>query len=127
MISMKIFLQYLLPKRILSRLAGKLATCKSPQFIKNFWIKNYIKHYGVNLSEAEQTEYQQYACFNDFFSRHLKTSARPIDDDPESIVSPADGSISMLGDIKQDTLIQAKNHHYTVQDLLGGNSAEAEK
>lgn len=106
---------------------GKLASFKHPVFFKNLWIKKYITHFDVNMTEAIKTNYEHYECFNDFFSRRLQPLARPIDQDSNSIISPADGSISMLGKIHKNTLIQAKNHDYTVQDLLGGNFADAEK
>jgi phosphatidylserine decarboxylase len=117
--------QYLLPQRLLSRGMGKLAQCRRPQWLKDWAIKKFIAHYGVNLSEAAQDDYQQYACFNDFFTRKLLSPLRPIDADPYAIVSPADGCISEIGKIHQDKLLQAKGHYYSLQHLLGGNTQEA--
>jgi phosphatidylserine decarboxylase len=127
MINMKIFLQYILPKKFISWLMGKLASLKHPIAIKNYGIKKYIKYYKVDLSEAIKTDYREYKCFNDFFSRHLHPAARAIDLNPSCIISPADGAISMLGKISVNTLIQAKKHDYLLQDLLGGKVSDAEK
>jgi len=117
--------QYLLPQHAISRLLGSLSNCRRPQNLKNWAIKKFIDHYGVNLSEAIQPDYQQYVSFNDFFTRKLLPKARLINPDPNAIVSPADGSISEIGKIHANKLIQAKGHEYTVRDLLGGDSETA--
>lgn len=117
--------QYILPQHALSRLMGILSNCRGPQSLKNWAIKKFIDHYGVNLSEAIQSDYKKYVSFNDFFTRKLLPQARLIDQNFNTIVSPADGSISEIGMIKMDKLIQAKGHEYTVRDLLGGDSKTA--
>ncbi|MCG8535171.1 MAG: archaetidylserine decarboxylase, partial [Pseudomonadales bacterium] len=63
------------------------------------------------------------ACFNDFFTRALKEGVRPITQ--EGIACPADGAISQLGKIEEDRIFQAKGHHYTLTQLLGGDEAVA--
>lgn len=51
-------------------------------------IPSFIKTYGVNSSEfAEET----FSSFNDFFIRKLKKEARPVVEDPNIVVTPADG------------------------------------
>lgn len=99
---------------------GKLASLQSPKSLKNWAIKKFIRRYGVNLHEAIETDYQKYLSFNDFFSRRLKPDARLIDADISHIISPADGKISEIGHIKKNSILQAKNHAYTLENLLGG-------
>ena len=48
---------------------------------------------------------------------------RPITQ--EGIACPADGAISQLGKIEEDRIFQAKGHHYTLTQLLGGDEAVA--
>ena len=109
-------LQYLLPKKALSSLAGYLAVIKRPS-IKNAFIHYFINKYGVDLSEAREENPTNYLDFNDFFIRQLKPECRPISS--LDITSPVDGSISELGHIEQGTLIQAKGHYYSTDELLG--------
>lgn len=107
--------QYLAPKYGLSLYAGFCANLKIKK-IKNRLIRNFIEKYKVNMQEAERESIDEYSCFNDFFTRHLKPSVRPIAD--SNIVSPVDGFVSEFGEINAGQLIQAKGKYYSVQDLL---------
>lgn len=75
------------------------------------------------MSEAIQEDPFAYKSYNAFFTRLLKPSARPIASNPYAIVSPADGAMAQCGHIKDDKIIQAKGHFYTVQDLLAQDSS----
>jgi phosphatidylserine decarboxylase len=114
-------LQYLVPQHALSRAAGWLASTKNT-LIKNTFIRWFVKRYQVDMSLALEQNPLAYSCFNDFFTRALNADARPIDSNIESIVSPADGAFSQLGDIIDGRIFQAKGQEYTAQELLGGDS-----
>jgi phosphatidylserine decarboxylase len=91
---------------------------------KNKWLKNkiilvFLTHFSPNLSEAIQKDPFMYESFNDFFTRKLASGARPIDDRPNSFVSPADGQLTQIGLIEKGDLIQAKNKKYSTSQLLG--------
>lgn len=116
--------QYLLPKKGLTALAGCLAEVKKAS-IKNHLIKQFIKKYQVNMSEALIENPTDYACFNDFFIRRLKPECRPLAN--ADILSPVDGSISELGPIVAGQLLQAKGKNYSVGELLGGDKALAQQ
>jgi phosphatidylserine decarboxylase len=116
---LKCYWQHLLPQHLLSRLVAKLANCKIP-FIKNGLIKLFIHHYKIDLNTAAITELSAYPNFNSFFTRELKAEARPIMATPESIVSPADGTISQFGRVTDGQLLQAKGHLFSVAEFLGG-------
>lgn len=120
-----IWLQYCMPKQLLSRLVGLLADIEI-QWIKNLLIKIFIAQYQVDMSEAQYADAAKYTSFNEFFTRSLKIGLRPIDPTLSSIVSPADGVVSEAGLINQSTLFQAKGQHYNLQMLLGGDTALAE-
>lgn len=98
---------------------GLFAESKSA---KNFLIRLFIKKYNVDMTEARNTSIDQYRNFNAFFTRELREGARPIDNNPRVIVSPADGRILAAGKIDGDRLIQAKSHCFSCNDLLGGNN-----
>ncbi|MAD74288.1 MAG: phosphatidylserine decarboxylase [Rheinheimera sp.] len=115
----KITLQYLMPKHLISRLAGKIAAAKLGWF-SHFLIKRFIKAYNIDMSEAQLERPQDYASFNEFFTRPLKDGIRPLASEPNIVAHPVDGAISQLGPIVDGKLVQAKHHNYSLQNLLGG-------
>lgn len=122
---MKTFLfitfQYLIPQHFLSRIVGRIAASEIP-WVKNLFIRQFIKKYQVNLSEAKITDEKEYTSFNDFFHRELKADAREINNTHNGIVSPADGAFSQLGAIENGRIFQAKGQSYSALELLAGNS-----
>lgn len=108
---------YLIPQGLLSRLVGLLAHSQSP-IIKDAFIRFFLKKYPINMAEAAESNPFAYPSFSDFFTRKLKAEARPIDPDTQHIVSPSDGVISEIGQIKQDQLLQAKGQSYSLEALL---------
>ncbi len=116
--------QYGLPHHGLSRLLGRLTHCRIP-VIKNTLIRGFSRLYSVNLDEAEQAEPAAYTCFNDFFTRALKSGSRPWPDDPVCLASPADGVVSQIGRCQAGQLIQAKGKSFEVTNLLGGSPERA--
>ena len=91
--SVTTYLTYLLPHRLLSSLARKLAYSTSPG-TKQWLIDTVTRKFGVDLSEAAQTDATAYPTFNAFFTRALKPGARVGDADPRALLMPADGRIS---------------------------------
>ena len=122
--SLFIAFQHLVPQHLLSRGIGRLAASQNT-FIKNTFIKNFAAQYDINMAEALEENPLAYKSFNDFFTRALKPNARPIDNNPNAIVSPADGAISQIGAISADKIFQAKGHDYSVVTLLGGDEQRA--
>lgn len=119
-----IFFQYVLPHHTLSRLIGRLAECRAPWF-KNRLITWFINTYQVNMSEAQLEDPSAYQHFNDFFTRALKSDARPLDATANAVLSPADGAISQIGSIEHGRIFQAKGHSFSLLELLGGNAQHA--
>jgi phosphatidylserine decarboxylase len=116
--------QYLAPHHLISRLFGGAANCRLPA-VKNWMIDTFIRRYGVNMKEALHEDPHFYGSFNEFFTRALKPLARIPDTTPGSVASPADGAISQLGPIEGEQIFQAKGHHFTATDLLGGDPQRA--
>lgn len=121
---LKVTIQYFLPKTLISRLVGKLASAKLGQ-LTTFLIASFIKYYKIDMNEAEITDIKQFSTFNDFFSRALKKGARSIIKEPAAIAMPADGVLSEYGEIYKDAMLQAKGHYYSLEALLGGDSKDA--
>ena len=120
-----VYSQYLAPQHLISRGAGKIAEFEHPRF-KNALIEWFIKRYGVNMAEAERQNPEDFKHFNDFFTRALKADARTIDPADDIIVSPVDGVISQLGEIKQGQIFQAKGQSFSLVELLGGDIDRAQ-
>jgi len=116
--TLKTAYQYILPQHTLTRLVGKLAKSKN-KWIKDTFIRLFLNNFDINLSEAVIEDPAEFSTFNDFFTRALKPSARTIDADPHSVVSPVDGAVSQAGAITEDLLFQAKGHTFSLSDLLG--------
>ena len=117
-------IQQFVPQQQLSEVAGRLAASRHPM-VKRAFIRSFAKAYHVTLDEYERDNFDAYESFNDFFTRELKDSARVIDATNNGIVSPADGVISQLGDIRDHKLLQAKGREYDIGQLLA-NSADGE-
>ena len=118
------YLTYVLPHRLLSSVARKLAYSPSPR-IKQWLIDTVTRKFGVDLGEAAQPDAKSYPTFNAFFTRALKPGARVADPDPRVLLMPADGRISQCGPIENGRIFQAKGHSFTAAELLG--DAEAAK
>lgn len=110
--------QYLLPHRLLSSLANRLAYSTTP-WIKHRFIHTILANFDVNLGEAANSDPDSYASFNAFFTRALKPGARVADADPGTVLLPADGKVSQCGKIENGRIFQAKGHSFTAAELLG--------
>ncbi len=115
--------QYLIPHHLLSRLILKLTRLQLGTFT-HWLIKRFIKYYNVDMRMAQSASFRDYASFNQFFTRALKPTARPLDDDAD-IICPVDAQISQIGSIEQGSLLQAKGRYFQLNDLLGGQTEMA--
>jgi len=117
--------QYVVPKQALTRFAGWVAGARGGT-ITTALIRWFIKRYAVNMAEAADPDPAAYLSFNDFFTRALKPSARPLANAGEhGLLCPVDGAISQFGAIRDGRIFQAKGHDYTATALLGGDAALA--
>lgn len=108
--------QHLAPQHALSRLAGRIADSRHPA-LRRCLINGFIRRYGVDMSEAAQPDPEAYASFNDFFTRALHDTARPIEGNEHTLVCPADGAISQSGTIHRGRLFQAKGQSFSAAEL----------
>jgi phosphatidylserine decarboxylase len=114
----RVWLQHLLPKDAVSACIYRIARSRRP-WIRRPLTRWFARHYRVDLSEAAGADLDDYACFNEFFTRALKPGSRPLSGDADTVVSPADGMLTELGTIDAGRLLQAKGMAYGVADLLG--------
>ncbi|WP_149193743.1 archaetidylserine decarboxylase [Luteimonas suaedae] len=115
-------LTYVLPHRLLSSLARRLAYSRHPR-LKQWLIDTVVRRFGVDLDEAAEPDPRAYASFNAFFTRALRPGARIADPDPRALLMPADGRVSQCGTIghpdERGRIFQAKGRSFTAAELLG--------
>lgn len=82
--------------------------------LSSVFIKPYIRRNGIDTSECVSARWRS---FNDFFTRELKSGARPIDERPGVVISPSDGYASVFP-ISEDGILMIKGRPCTIAALL---------
>ncbi|MBL1141051.1 MAG: phosphatidylserine decarboxylase [Proteobacteria bacterium] len=116
----KVLPMYCLPQHSLTSIVYKITRIEHKAF-KNFIIRNFIKYYNVDMEQAIWKNEEEYSSFNDFFTRYLNPDARSWKKDNSLILSPVDGTVSQIGTINNDKLIQAKGIDYSLAKLLAND------
>lgn len=104
-----------IPRAALTRFMGWFSKLEQP-LIRDASIGTLGLFTDLDLSEARKSSFRS---LHDCFTRELKPGARPIDLDPEIVVSPSDGIIGAHGKIDDTELFQIKGAPYALADLLG--------
>ena len=117
-------LQRLYPKHLLSWMMLRATRIRFAPW-KNWQIRWFIRRYGVDLSIAADPAPASYPHFNAFFTRALASGARPLEDGPRTVVSPADGTVAAMGSMNGRSVVQAKDRTYTLGALFGGDECAA--
>ncbi|MBI4816808.1 MAG: phosphatidylserine decarboxylase [Deltaproteobacteria bacterium] len=102
----------LVPKKTLSHAVRGLARIPAKSAVRVF-----ASTFDIDVAEAERG-IEEYSSILQFFTRRLKPGARPLDEDPSSVLSPADGTFDAHGLIEEGRLFQAKGREYTLGALL---------
>jgi phosphatidylserine decarboxylase len=116
-------LQRLLPQRFVCRCVYGLARARVA-WVRKPLIQWFSRHYRIDMNEADRARAEDYATFNEFFTRALKPGMRPIDESSDSIVAPSDGTLMEFGALAHDSIVQAKGMTYSPTALLGEDSPE---
>jgi phosphatidylserine decarboxylase len=69
----------------------------------------------LRLHEAKKSTFNS---LHDCFVRELKSGARPIEPDPDILVSPCDAVVGEFGLIDEQQVLQAKGFPYSIAELL---------
>jgi phosphatidylserine decarboxylase len=103
-----------IPRSLLTRLMGWLSRIEHPWVCRG-GIALWKLFTDLDLSEARQQEFKSlHACF----TRELKAGARPLDPDPDVLVSPCDTLVGACGRVSESTVLQAKGFPYPLAELL---------
>jgi len=84
-------------------------------------IEPFINEFGIDTTIIQNKHYN---TFNEFFTRKLKPSARPVNRDSNIIVSPGDGKILAYQSIKNRDFI-VKGYRFNVATFLHNDSLAA--
>jgi phosphatidylserine decarboxylase len=118
-----ILLQRLLPQHALSRVVHGLARVRWRAF-KNVLIRAFMRSFRPDMRDARQPDPLAYESFNAFFTRELAADARPQPQDPQSVSSPVDGTISQIGYLEGESILQAKGRSFSLSALLAADAAQ---
>jgi phosphatidylserine decarboxylase len=108
-----------LPRTRITRAVGRLADYAWPDPVGKAVVKVYCRAYGVALDECRKAS--GFESFDAFFTRALRDGARPMPDDPNIVVSPADGRVDSIGPIDGRTF-RVKGRPYRLEELLGDDA-----
>ena len=104
-----------LPRRSATLFMGWFSKLESTLLTRaSIWIWSLFVD-DLRLHEAET---QTFRSLRDCFTRKLKAGARPITQDPRTVVSPCDAVLGACGAIDGGQLLQAKGFPYTLAELL---------
>jgi phosphatidylserine decarboxylase len=104
-----------IPRRMATRFIGWFSKIEQP-LVRDLSIAIWRMFSDLDLSEAKTTRFKS---MHDCFIRELKDGARPVDADPQILVSPCDAIVGASGTIAGTELLQVKGFPYSLQDLFG--------
>jgi phosphatidylserine decarboxylase len=116
-------LNFLLTNRVprvwLTRLMGRFSQIQNP-YVARASIAAWRLFTELDLSEARQSTF---GSLHECFTRELKPGARPVDSNPDVMVSPCDGIVGACGPVEGTRIFQAKGFPYSIVDLFGSEAA----
>jgi len=104
-----------IPRRWATLFMGWLSPIEQP-LVRSTALRLWKAFSDLDLSDAKKSEFRS---LQDCFTRELKPGARPISQEPATLVSPCDGVVGAHGVIRDGTVVQAKGFPYTLAELLG--------
>lgn len=113
----------MVPLRFISRMWGSLMSVELPILLRPYVYKAWARAFHTNLEEVA-LPLENYASLREFFCHSLKEGSRPIDPDPQCLVSPVDGIVMRFGELRGAGAMieQIKGLSYPALSLLGASS-----
>lgn len=84
-------------------------------------IKHFIRDFDIDMNVCKKRP-KEFSNFNDFFTRKLKSDARPFSQNEKDLMSPADGRVLAYENIELDNLVQIKGFTYSLRELINNNN-----
>jgi phosphatidylserine decarboxylase len=120
---LNIWLQFILPHHAISRVVLVFTRIRFAP-LKNALIALFMRGFKPDLGDAQIADPFAFEHFNAFFTRALRDGARPLAGTASTLVSPVDGTMSELGAIQRNQILQAKGRSYTLEALLADAAPE---
>jgi phosphatidylserine decarboxylase len=103
-----------IPRRLATTFFGWFSRVEQP-LVRDLSIGAWRLFADLDLAEARE---QRFRSLHECFVRHLKEGARPIDPDPDLLVSPCDAIVGASGPVEDGQVLQIKGFPYALHDLL---------
>lgn len=85
--------------------------------------------YGSKYGELDETQLtrslEEYRSLNELFTRDVAPSQRPITQETDHWLSPADGRVQAVGRIEDDSVLRIKECDYSVESLVPSLDVES--
>ena len=113
------FLYHTVPGRAVLQLLIRPGVSKAAGAFLDTRLSRHLVKPFVKSTKLDLTDYpdRSYLSFNDFFTRTVKDGKRPVDMDPDTLVAPCDGKLTVYP-ITAEGLFDIKHSVYSVADLL---------
>src|SRR6185369_5719741 len=112
------------PKRAFTGAISWVAGVGLPGWARVAFLTRFARLYGIDTSEAARA-LDDYSDLDDFFTRTLQASRRPVDPAPDSIASPSDGTVVESGVAAEGQLMQAKGVLFDLEELVSDEGMAA--
>jgi phosphatidylserine decarboxylase len=103
------------PRKTGARAMGRLARSR----VSRWLTRAFVRAYSVDLSECEGT-LSDYPTLESLFTRKLRSGLRPVDDGPDTLVSPVDGTCAFAGTSVDQQIVVAPGRTLSIPELLDG-------
>ncbi len=113
------------PQHVVSHLAGWAAARRLPPALRQPVVRGFGRLVGVDFGEVRDP-LSSFDSLQAFFTRALRDGVRPVDEAPDALVSPCDGSWGCAGAVEGGQLLQVKGRAYSLARLLGDPPAAGE-
>jgi phosphatidylserine decarboxylase len=107
------------PARALTRGIGRLCDARLPPMVSRRLERAYTRLYRVEMNDVVPRQ-SAYPSFDAFFTRPLRTDARPIG--IARVTAPADGRLVAVGELQPGARFRVKAQDYEVHELIGENA-----
>lgn len=100
----------ILTNPVISKIGGMYMS----SYLSRVHIAGFIKKNKINMHDYMPVKYKS---FNDFFTRKIRTESRTIEMNPDKLIAPCDGRLSIYN-INSKSIMKIKGSRYSVEDLL---------
>lgn len=109
-------------KLLTTRFVTKLGGLYMNSPISALKIDSFVHNNNIKMKDYLPCKYGSY---NDFFTRKIRASRRPVNVDPDVLISPSDGKVSVYK-VNDKLSVKIKNRRYTLHELFRTDSFDKE-